>query len=48
MRGEPIKIQRQIFFDGCVYVIEEELYSDEDNSSVYTSEDKFSSDDEDI
>ena len=26
---------------GMVYVIEEEVYSDSDNSSVYTSEDSF-------
>ena len=40
-RGEPVIIQRQIFFDGVVYQIEEELYSDSDHSSVYTSEDDF-------
>ena len=40
-RGEPVIIQRQIFFDGVVYQIEEELYSDPDNSSEYTSEDEF-------
>ena len=32
---------RQIFFEGVVYQIEEELYSDPDNSSVYTSDDEF-------
>ena len=41
MRGEPVIIQRQIFFEGVVYEIEEELYSDADASSVYTSEDDF-------
>ena len=40
-RGEPVIIQRQIFFEGVVYQIEEELYSDSDHSSVYTSEDEF-------
>lgn len=30
-----------MFFDGVVYMIEEELYSDSDHSSVYTSEDDF-------
>ena len=39
--GEPVIIQRQIFFEGVVYQIEEELYSDSDHSSVYTSEDEF-------
>ena len=39
--GEPIIIQRQIFFEGMVYVIDEEVYSDSDHSSVYTSEDDF-------
>ena len=39
--GEPVIIQRQIFFEGVVYLIEEEIYSDKDNSSVYTSEDEF-------
>lgn len=29
---------------GVVYVIEEEVYSDSDNSSVYTSEDDFEED----
>ena len=27
-----------------VYIIEEEIYSDSDNSSVYTSEDEFEED----
>lgn len=40
-RGEPVIIQRQIFFDGVVYIIEEELHSESDCSSVYTSEDEF-------
>ena len=42
--GEPVIIQRQVFFDGVVYMIEEELYSDSDHSSVYTSEDDFDMD----
>ena len=40
-RGDPVIIQRQIFFEGVVYQIEEELYSDSDHSSVYTSEDDW-------
>ena len=43
-RGDPVIIQRQIFFEGVVYQIEEELYSDSDHSSVYTSEDEFTVD----
>lgn len=39
--GDPVIIQRQIFFEGVVYQIEEELYSDSDHSSVYTSEDSW-------
>lgn len=39
--GEPVIIQRRIIFDGVVYQIDEELYSDSDHSSVYTSEDDF-------
>ena len=37
-------IERQIFFEGMVYMIEEEIYSDADHSSVYTSEDSFEED----
>ena len=44
-RGEPMLIQRVVFYDGMVYQIEEEIYSDEDHSSVYTSEDSFEEDD---
>lgn len=40
-RGEPVTIHRQVFFEGRIYVIEEEVYSDSDHSSVYTSEDSF-------
>ena len=40
-RGEPVIIQRRIIFEGVVYQIDEELYSDSDHSSVYTSEDDF-------
>ena len=39
-------VERVILFDGMVYKIEEEVYSDEDHSSVYTSEDSFEADDE--
>lgn len=44
VRGQPQVIQRTIFYQGAVYVIEEEMYSDSDNSSVYTSEDEFDDD----
>ena len=37
-------IERMIYFEGMVYKIEEEVYSDPDHSSVYTSEDSFESD----
>jgi len=37
-------IEKQVFFNGMVYIIEEEVYSDPDHSSVYTSEDSFESD----
>jgi len=40
-KGEPVIIQRQIFFEGVVYQIEEELYSDSDHSSVISSDDEF-------
>jgi hypothetical protein len=43
-RGQPTKVQRTLIFQGMVYVIEEEVYSDSDNSSVYTSEDDFEED----
>ena len=38
-------VERVIFFEGQVYQIEEEIYSDSDHSSVYTSEDSFEEDD---
>ena len=41
VRGKPALIEREVFFKGMVYVIEEEVQSDSDNSSVYTSEDEF-------
>ena len=34
-------VERTIFYGGMVYQIEEEIYSDEGHSSVYTSEDDF-------
>ena len=34
-------IEREVFFKGMVFVIEEEIYSDSDKSSIYTSEDDF-------
>jgi len=45
-RGQPIKIEREVWFKGNVYVIEEEIYSESDKSSVYTSEDDYREDDE--
>ena len=39
-------VERVIFFDGMVYQIEEEVYSDSDHSSVYTSEDSFEIDED--
>ena len=36
-------VERVIFFEGMVYHIEEEVYSD-DHSSIYTSEDSFEED----
>ena len=32
-------VEREVFFKGMVYIIEEEMYSDSDRSSCYTSED---------
>ena len=43
-RGEPMIIEKIIYYEGMVYKIEEEVYSDADHSSVYTSEDSFESD----
>lgn len=40
-RGQPLTVERVVFFDGQVYQIQEEVYSDSDHSSVYTSEDSF-------
>jgi hypothetical protein len=45
-RGQPIKVEREVWFKGNVYVIEEEIYSESDKSSVYTSEDSYHEDDE--
>ena len=39
--GDPYIITRKIFFEGVVYQIEEEILSDDDNSSVYTSDDSY-------
>ena len=47
-RQEPTIIQRHIFFQGLVYVIDEEVYSDPDCSSKYTSEDSFDEDDDQL
>lgn len=40
-RFDPYIIQRQIFFDGVVYIIEEEIHPDSDISSCDTSDDSF-------
>ena len=41
VRGAVTLIERQIFFKGMVYIIEEEVHSDSECSSVYSSEDDF-------
>ena len=41
MHGQATMIERQVWFKGHVYVIEEELFSESDKSSVYSSEDSF-------
>jgi hypothetical protein len=41
IRGQPVLVEREVFFRGMVYIIEEEVYSDSDRSSVYTSEDEM-------
>jgi hypothetical protein len=41
VRGQPVLVEREVFFKGMVYIIEEEVYSDSDRSSCYTSEDDF-------
>ena len=41
VRGQPVLVEREVFFRGMVYIIEEEVYSDSDRSSVYTSEDEM-------
>jgi hypothetical protein len=45
-RGQAQKVQRTLIFQGMVYVIEEEIEEDSDNSSVFTSEDEFEEDPE--
>ena len=37
-------IEKMIYYEGMVYKIEEEVYSEAGHSSVYTSEDSFESD----
>jgi hypothetical protein len=34
-------IEREVFFKGMVFLVEEVIYSDSDKSSIYTSEDEF-------
>jgi hypothetical protein len=46
VHGQPTLRERSIFYKGNVYSIEEELYSDSDKSSVYTSEDDFEEEEE--
>jgi len=41
VRGAVTLIERQIFFKGMVYIVEEEVHSDSECSSVYSSEDDF-------
>ena len=38
-------VERLVYFEGMVYKIEEEIYSESDHSSVYTSEDSFEEED---
>lgn len=44
--GKATMIERQVWFKGHVYVIEEELFSESDKSSVYSSEDSWECDDD--
>jgi hypothetical protein len=44
VHGAATLIERQVFFKGMVYIIEEEVYSDSGCSSVYSSEDDFEDD----
>ena len=39
--GQATLIERQVWFKGHVYIIEEELFSESDKSSVYSSEDSW-------
>ena len=41
MHGQATMIERQVWFKGHVYIIEEELFSESDRSSVYSSEDSW-------
>lgn len=41
VRGQPTMIEREVFFKGMVFLVEEVIYSDSDKSSIYTSEDDF-------
>jgi len=34
VRGQPTNIERSVFYKGAVYVVEEAIYSDSDNSSI--------------
>lgn len=46
VRGGAVTIEREVWFKGAVFVIEEEVYSESDNSSCYTSEDSWSEEEE--
>lgn len=46
IRGQPTRIERQIFYKGQCYVVTEAYYSESDKSSIYTSEDDFKEDTE--
>jgi len=41
VHGKPKLVKKQMFYKGNAYLIEEEIYSEADKSSVYTSEDDF-------
>ena len=41
VRGQPTMIEREVFFKGMVFLVEEVIYSDSEKSSIYTSEDEY-------
>jgi hypothetical protein len=46
VRGGAVTTEREVWFKGAVFIIEEEVYSESDNSSCYTSEDSWSEEEE--